>query len=234
MTTSNTFKCPTCGKLIFTLAFQMDNSVKWRSWPFSITCDACGNVIEGYFSTKEGLYPKLKHCDNRIDSIVFSYSNTLPTPSSSYYTPYKENPITSVFMNVLSYLGNLGFNPQEITMYGQEMRYVEDGIVQYKDSLSLLYPLLRKERTNVKAFRKKLRDTMGLMPDEVPELKTWGDCYNHFHKFHKTIISAICRHDSSVKPFYFKLAEDLIKLGPDKLCEIKDSCYSDKTSLIEP
>lgn len=228
MTTPFVFKCPACGEQIFTLAFQIDDSVKWRSWPFSITCDACGNIIEGYFSAKDGLYPKLKRCDNRTSSIVFSYSNTLPTPASLYYTPYKDNPITSVFMNVSTYLGNLGFNPQEINMYGQEMRYVEDGIVQYKDSLSLLYPLLRKERTNVNAFRKKLRDTMGLMPNEMPDLKTWDECYDLFHEYHKTIIGAISRHDVSVKPFLFKLTEELIKLGPDKLHEIKDSCYSDK------
>lgn len=231
MTTAKTFKCPVCGEQIFTLAIQIDDSVKWRSWPFSITCDACGNVIEGYVNSKKGLHPNLKHCDNRMDSIVFSYSNSLPTPASLYYTPYKTNPITSVFINVFSYLGNLGFNSHEVTMYGQEMRYVEDRIVQYKDSLSLLYPLLRKERTNVKAFRKKLRDTMGWMPNEVPELKTWEHCYNQFHKYHKKIIGAISRHDVSVKPFYFKLMEDLNRLGPDKLREIKASCYSDKNEF---
>jgi hypothetical protein len=227
MTIGSTFICPECKEQVFHLKYQLDTSIKWRSWPFSLACDTCGNVIDGTLDSQGVHIPNFKEVDPSCEGKVFAYSNTLPTPSNLFYQPWKGCGISSIFINLSALVG-----PVNINRYGANMYVMESGLVRYKNSLSALFPLLRGRGTNVKAFKNKLRDVMGLKPTEVPNIQTANDCYDLFHEFHNTILIHLNNNDCWVEPVFKKISSYVEAFSSDDIQSIIRAVSNNSSNFL--
>lgn len=232
MTIAKAFYCPRCEERVFHLKFQMDDSISWRPWPFSIECDNCGSIINGRLQFRKRLgkssntedildleiMPKLKSADYNDEGAVFAYSNTLPVPANLYYQPWKGPGISSVFLVVSSMIDS-----KIVVDYGKRMAQFERGIIRYDSSLNVLSQLLRGSKTNVKAFRKTLQDKLEFTHQETPSINSWTECYDIYHELHRTVINMLNMGDNSVMPFFKLLINGLVDLGPDNVNECRQT-----------
>lgn len=232
MTIAKAFYCPRCEERVFHLKFQMDDSINWRPWPFSIECDNCGAIIDGRLQMKVRhdksssptgipdleIIPKLKSADYNDDGAVFAYSNTLPVPEYLYYQPWKGPGISSVFLVVSSMVDS-----DIVVAYGRQMAQLERDVIRYDSSLNSLSQLLRGSRTNIKAFKKTLQDKLGLTPKETPSINSWTECYDIYQELHRTVLKMLNRGDNSVLPLFKFLITGLVNLGQDKVNECRQA-----------
>lgn len=232
MTVAKAFYCPQCEERAFHLKFQMDDSIFWRAWPFSIECDICGSIINGRLLFKKRhdknptptdipdleMMPKLKNADYNDDGAVFAYSNILPIPANLYYQPWKEPGISSIFLLVNSMVDS-----KAVLDYGRRMAQFESGIIRYDSSLAALSQLLRGSKTNIKAFKKTLKDKIGLTLQETSSINSWTDCYDIYHGLHRTVINMLNLGDNSVTPLFNLFIKGLIDIGPDKVNEYRQA-----------
>lgn len=147
-------ECPICGKQ-YQIKIQVDKNIYLYDWPISLECIDCGENLKYTFG-KSGLRPKeCKFEPNLSDHPIttIGYSASLPITEDIYLKDLdylQSMALFSPFMNI----SHMGYNTIEIESYEVFLQRIQDGLLPYRNVLSLLLPILNKG--NVSAFCKKL------------------------------------------------------------------------------
>lgn len=221
MTGAVSFRCPTCGERVFHLKVQADKSVQWRPWPIAVACDRCGDTIKGEITSKLTISPKMPKADPSEAGLVIAYSNSLPIPKNLYYKPWPGPGLSSTFLVLSALTGMMA----ELSAYGDIVMGIEENLGRYRSSLAALYPMLRGDQTNVKAFKNKVAAVMQLKPDEAPDLQTVDDCEHLMHELYKAVLHNLNLSDAWIGPLFRQMHQDMIEKGSSQIVPLVAKCF---------